>query len=78
MTLEELVDDYYTAMEEYVDAAVREDEEFLHAKVRIKGCTDGQAERMAYVATKGSVDLAQGRKYIAATRLAAWVNGREF
>lgn len=64
--------EYLAAVEKYVEAAIREDEEFLHAKNRVRGCTDGQAERMAYVATKGGADLALARKFIAAHRLATY------
>lgn len=70
--LEELEERYLLAVEAYVAEAIREDEEFLHAKNRIKGCTDGQAERMAYLATKGGADLALARKFIAAHRLATY------
>ena len=58
--------DAYIAAAEALDAArLREAEGFLAAKVRIKGCTDGQAARMATVAASGELEALEARLNIA-------------
>jgi hypothetical protein len=56
---------YASATGELVEARLAVAEAFLRIKLRHKGITDGQAERMAYVETKGATDLAEARQYIA-------------
>ena len=54
------------AAAEALDAArLREADAFLHAKARIKGCTDGQAARMATVAASGELEVLEARLNIA-------------
>jgi len=58
--------DAYIAAAEALDAArLREADAFLHAKARIKGCTDGQAARMATVAASGELEVLEARLNIA-------------
>lgn len=53
--------DWNNAVREMVDAKIAEATEFLRVKAAGKDRTDGTAARMAYVATGGAADIAQGR-----------------
>ena len=53
-------EEWEDAVDDLVKAKKLEAEEFLRYRTR-KDVTDGQAARMAYVATGGAVDIAQGR-----------------
>jgi hypothetical protein len=61
-------DDYLLATETLVAMRLAYAEAFLRFKVR-RNITDGQAAHMAYVETKGAVDLAEARQYVARRNL---------
>jgi hypothetical protein len=61
-------DDYLFATEALVEAKVRYAEAFIRFRIG-RDRTDGQAAHMAYVETKGAVDLAEARQYVARRNL---------
>jgi hypothetical protein len=56
--------DYLTATDALVAARLAYATAFIRYRIG-KNITDGQAAHMAYIETKGAVDLAEARQYVA-------------
>lgn len=67
--MEQALQLYYEAAAALSEAVTAEAESWIRFKEGIKGCTDGQADRMATAETKGAVILKEALLDIAHVRL---------